>query len=148
MDIPSSLLFQNERISNIYTFSPIGFIITLGFFVCILVFFRVYSSIKRNRVFGEKSIAPLPIPWIQDEKFEVKIAKFLRYIIAQIASQKHAYAHTSRDISHYMNDAVLIKTLSDVERVEYNGEILSTEKRGEILQIIETYRWKKLSSHS
>lgn len=140
MNIPSSLLFQNERISSIYEYSPQGFYIVLGIFVSILLVVLTVSYLrKKKKVLLEKTILPPIIPELHDAHFEVKMAKYLRYIIYQIASPKHTYAHTAREIRHYMNDKILVDTLSNLERAEYNCEALSEERKKEIISLAQKY---------
>ena len=144
MNIPSSLLFQNERISSVYEYSPQGLYIVLGIFVFILLVVFTFSHLrKKKKVLLEKSILPPIIPELHDAYFEVKMAKYLRYIIYQISSPKHTYAHTSREIRNYVNDKILVDTLSNLERAEYNNEALSEERKREIILLIQRYTIKK-----
>ncbi len=143
MNIPSSLLFQNERISSIYTFSPQGFYVAFGIFVfTFFVIFLLFHLRKKSKISLEKPILP-PVPDLLDAEFEVKMANYLRYLIYQVASPKHTYAHTSREIRHYMNDRILIDALSAIEKAEYNNETLSQERRNEIILLAQKYVIKK-----
>lgn len=143
MDIPSSLLFQNERITDIYTFSPKVFYVTIGIFLCGIILSRILHSAKRKRNLVQEKPSIPPIPWLHDTDFEVKMAKYLRSSIYQIASPRHTYAHTSREIRQYIDKNHLIQALIDIEKAEYNGETLSIEKRREVISLVQSYTIKK-----
>ncbi len=144
MDIASSLLFQNERISNIYSISLYGVFFAIAVSLIIFISLKILS----RRVILSKWVAwrgiPMPIiPHISDENFETKIAVSLRYAITHIVLPRHAYAHTAREVRSYLWDHPMVIALMETENAEYSGDPLSLEKRREIVSVLEEYIAKK-----
>lgn len=143
MNIPSSLLFQNERIASMYNLSLQWFYIAFAVFLWVLsVSWVIFYFGKQKKVPWDNVIIPM-IPWIQDVNFETKIAIYLRYLVYREAFPKHAYSHTSREIRSYMKESSLVNILSDIEKVEYNGETLPLEDRRKIINQLQNYSIKK-----
>lgn len=143
--LPSSLLFQVDPISYIYTFTMWDFlwIASLAAIVSLGLYVIWYISIRRSRAIYKSVETPIPqytLPCIDDSDFESKIAQIIRLEIGYPSA--HPDAHTAHEFRISNKESPLLKELIVLEEREYQWWVLDREEREEILKKMQSRTWK------